>query len=47
VAGLLAPNVPFVGAVASNITGLIAELGAQGITGLLGLGVILWLVQNK
>jgi hypothetical protein len=37
----------FLGDVVGNITGLITQLGAAGLAGLITLGVVLWLVQNK
>lgn len=37
----------FLGDVVGNITGLVAQLGSAGLAGLISLGVVLWLVQNK
>ena len=37
----------FLGDVVGNITGLVQQLGAAGLAGLISLGVVLWLVQNK
>lgn len=37
----------FLGDVVGNITGLVAQLGSAGLAGLITLGVVLWLVQNK
>lgn len=40
---LVGGTLPFFGQVVSNITGLVADLGTQGLVGLIVLGVILWL----
>ena len=37
----------FLGDVVGNITGLITQLGTAGLAGLISLGVVLWLVQNR
>lgn len=37
----------FLGDVVGNITGLVAQLGSAGLAGLISLGVVLWLVQNR
>lgn len=48
VASLLAGGtVPFFGGVVTNIVGLVKELGANGLVGLIALGVILWLFSNR
>jgi hypothetical protein len=44
---LFGANVAFVTDVTANISGLISELGGAGLAGLLTLGIIVWLVQNK
>ncbi len=40
-------NLPFVGNVVGNITDLVKQLGSAGLAGLISLGVVVWLVQNK
>jgi hypothetical protein len=37
----------FLGDVVGNITGLVSQLGSAGLSGLISLGVVIWLVQNK
>ena len=40
-------NLPFFGNVAANITAFVKDLGANGLAGLIALGVILWLFSNR
>jgi hypothetical protein len=40
-------NMSFLGDVVGNITGLVAQLGSAGLAGLISLGVVLWLVNNR
>jgi len=40
-------HMSFLGDVTGNITKLIQSLGSAGLAGLLSLGVVIWLVQNK
>ena len=48
VAGLLVgPNLPFFGGVAANIMALVKDLGANGLVGLIALGVIIWLFSYR
>jgi hypothetical protein len=48
VAGLLVGSpLPFVGPVVANIMALIKDLGANGIIGLITLGIILWLFSGR
>jgi hypothetical protein len=48
VAGLLVgQNVPFIPQVTTNIIGLVKDLGANGLVGLLALGFILWLFSHR
>jgi hypothetical protein len=49
VAALLvgAANVPFGLNVASNIVAFVKDLGANGLVGLIALGIILWLFSNR
>jgi hypothetical protein len=40
-------NMAFLGDVVGNITALVSELGGAGLAGLISLGVVLWLIQNR
>jgi len=44
---LVGSKLPFFGGVVDNIVGLINTLGAQGLVGLIALGVILWLFGKR
>jgi len=44
---LVGNNLPFFGTVVGNIVGLIKDLGANGLVGLIALGVILWLFSKR
>lgn len=44
---LVGGNLPFFGSVVSNITGLVKELGSNGLVGLIALGFILWLFSKR
>ena len=44
---LAGPQVPFLGNVVANIVSLIDNLGKAGVTGLIALGVILWLFSKR
>jgi hypothetical protein len=44
---LVGANVPFLGNVPANITGIITGLADKGLVGLIALGVILWLFSNR
>ena len=44
---LVGSKLPFFGGVVDNIVGLINQLGAQGLVGLIALGVILWLFGKR
>ena len=44
---LVGANLPFFGAVVGNIVALIKELGANGLVGLITLGVIIWLFSKR
>ena len=44
---LVGANLPFFGGVVGNIISLIKDLGANGLVGLIALGVILWLFANR
>jgi len=48
VASLLvgASNMAFLGDVVGNITALVSQLGSAGLSGLIALGVVLWLFQK-
>ena len=40
-------NMSFLGDVAGTIVALVKELGSAGLAGLLSLGILVWLVQNR
>lgn len=40
-------NMAFLGDVVGNITSLVSTLGGAGLAGLISLGVVLWLFQNR
>jgi ABC-type enterochelin transport system permease subunit len=44
---LVGGNLPFFGAVVGNIVALIKDLGANGLVGLIALGVIVWLFSHR
>ena len=44
---LVGSNMPFFGAVVTNMIGLINDLGKAGLVGLIALGLILWLFSNR
>ncbi|MGQ0676206.1 MAG: hypothetical protein ACT4N4_08995 [Rhodospirillales bacterium] len=44
---LVGPSLPFFGGVVGNLMGVVADLGKQGLVGLIALGVILWLFSNR
>ena len=48
VAAILAgQNVPFFGAVITNIMAIVKDLGTNGLVGLITLGIILWLFSKR
>lgn len=44
---LVGGTLPFFGSVVGNLTGLVDGLGKSGLTGLIVLGVILWLFSVR
>ncbi|MGH6767972.1 MAG: hypothetical protein ACRECO_03005 [Xanthobacteraceae bacterium] len=44
---LVGSNLPFFGGVVGNIMALVKDLGANGLVGLIALGIILWLFSNR
>jgi ABC-type enterochelin transport system permease subunit len=44
---LIGSNLPFFGTVTANIMSLVKDLGANGLVGLITLGIILWLFSNR
>ena len=44
---LVGGSLPFFGTVVGNITALIKDLGANGLVGLITLGIIVWLFANR
>ncbi|OVE81350.1 hypothetical protein BVY03_03970 [bacterium K02(2017)] len=48
VAGILTgDSVPFIGDVVGNITGLVNQLGSNGLVGLMSVGVLAWIFTKK
>jgi hypothetical protein len=44
---LVGSNLPFFGGVTANLMGWVKDLGANGLVGLITLGIIFWLFQNR
>ena len=44
---LVGGNMPFFGTVTANIMAWVKDLGANGLAGLIALGLILWLFSNR
>jgi hypothetical protein len=44
---LVGGNMPFFGTVTANIMAWVKDLGANGLTGLIALGLVLWLFSNR
>ena len=44
---LVGGTLPFFGGVVANIIGLVAQLGSNGLVGLIVLGIILWLFSRR
>jgi ABC-type enterochelin transport system permease subunit len=44
---LVGGTLPFFGGVVGNIIGLVAQLGSNGLVGLIVLGIILWLFSHR
>ena len=44
---LFGETLPFFGSVVPNLTGLIADLGDNGLVGLIALGIIIYLFQRR
>jgi len=44
---LVGANMPFFGTVTANIMGWVKDLGSNGLSGLIALGIILWLFSNR
>jgi hypothetical protein len=44
---LVGGTLPFFGGVVSNIIGLVAELGKNGLVGLIAVAIILWLFSRR
>lgn len=44
---LVGSNLPFFGSVVVNIVALIKDLGANGLVGLIALGLIIWLFSKR
>jgi len=44
---LYGPTLPFFGSVVSNLMGLVKDLGANGLVGLITLGIVVWLFSKR
>lgn len=44
---LVGSNMPFFGTVTANILSWVKDLGSAGLTGLIALGIIIWLFSNR
>jgi len=44
---LIGPKMMFLGDVIGNLTGLIAQLGQNGLVGLIAISIILWLFAKR
>jgi hypothetical protein len=44
---LFGSNLPFFGGVVGNLVGIVKDLGANGLVGLIALGVIIWLFGKR
>ncbi len=44
---LFGETLPFFGSVVPNLTGLITDLGENGLVGLIALGIIIYLFQRR
>ncbi len=44
---LVGANVPFFGGVVGNLIALVKDLGANGLVGLIVLGIIVWLFSKR
>jgi len=44
---LVGNNLPFFGGVVGNIVGMVKDLGANGLVGLIAVGIILWLFSRR
>jgi hypothetical protein len=44
---LFGANLPFFGGVVGNLVGVVKDLGANGLVGLIALAVILWLFGKR
>ena len=44
---LVGSNIPFFGSVSNNIMALVKDLGANGLVGLITLGIVIWLFSNR
>ena len=44
---LVGGPLPFFGGVVANIIGLVAQLGSNGLVGLIVLGIIMWLFSHR
>ena len=44
---LVGPNLPFFGGVVGNLVGIVKDLGANGLAGLIAVAIIIWLFTRR
>ncbi len=44
---LVGSNLPFFGGIVGNIVSMVKELGSAGLSGLIALGIVLWLFNRR
>ena len=44
---LVGPNLPFFGGVVGNLVGIVKDLGANGLAGLIAVAIIIWLFSRR
>lgn len=44
---LFGPALPFFGGVVGNLVGIVRDLGANGLVGLIAMGIIIWLFAKR
>ena len=44
---LVGPNLPFFGGVVGNLVGIVKDLGANGLAGLIAVAIIVWLFTRR
>ncbi|MBT3549535.1 MAG: hypothetical protein HOH80_01540 [Rhodospirillaceae bacterium] len=41
------PDIPFIGGITEGFLGIVKQLGDAGLVGLIGVGILAWLVTKK